>query len=439
MWLRPGRAVSRPGRDGDERRRRVAVTGIGVVAPGGTSRERFWSRVVAGDSAVRTITRFDPRTFRSQIAAECDFVTESAGVSTEVAARCDRFVLMALAAAREAAADASFDLSATDPYEVGVVLGSAVGASVRLEREYATVSDGGREWTVDSSRASGDLYTALVPASAATELALQFGAMGPALVVSTGCTSGIDAIGVAFETIIAGEATAVIAGASDAPITPITVASFDAIRATTPENETPRSASRPFDATRRGFVLGEGAAVLLLEELGSARARNVPVYCEITGYGARSNAFHMTGLRPDGAEMARAINAAMRQAGLSAESVDYISAHGSGTRQNDRHETAAFKTALGDVARRVPISSIKPVVGHSLGAIGALEMAACALAIRDGVVPPTANLTERDPECDLDYVPLVAREHTVRHALSVGSGFGGFQSAMVFSAASGSH
>jgi act minimal PKS ketosynthase (KS/KS alpha) len=222
-----------------------------------------------------------------------------------------------------------------------------------------------------------------------------------------------------------------IAGATDAPISPITAACFDAIRATTARNDEPGTASRPFDRTRDGFVLGEGAAMFVLEELDSARRRGARVYAEIAGYASRCNAFHMTGLRPDGREMAEAIRAALAEARMSAGDIDYINAHGSGTKQNDRHESAAFKRSLGDHAYRVPVSSIKSMVGHSLGAIGSIEIAASALAMHHDVVPPTANLHTPDPDCDLDYVPLTARDWRTDAVLSVGSGFGGFQSAMV--------
>ncbi len=223
----------------------------------------------------------------------------------------------------------------------------------------------------------------------------------------------------------------VIAGATDAPISPISIACFDAIRATSARNDDPEHASRPFDATRDGFVMGEGAAVLVLEEWEHARRRGAHVYCEVTGYASRSNAYHMTGLRPDGVEMAEAITSALRQARTPATAVSYVNAHGSGTKQNDRHETAAFKRSLGSHAYQVPVSSIKSMVGHSLGAIGAIECAACALAIEHSVVPPTANWENRDPDCDLDYVPKTARDQRIDVALSVGSGFGGFQSAIL--------
>jgi len=411
--------------------RRAVITGVGVVAPGGESREQFWARIVDGKPAIRRITRFDPAAFRSRIAAEVDVDAAGRGLTPQEERRTDRFVQMAMIAADEAVADAGLDSAEGD--RVGVTLGTAVGATSRLEDEYVIASNRGRDWVVDHRHTGPFLYQSLVPASGAAELAARYGAHGPAAVVSTGCTSGIDSIGHALGLVQDDEADVVIAGASDAPISPITVACFDAIRATTPHNDEPEAASRPFDDGRQGFVLGEGSAFLIVEELAHARARGARIYCEVTGYAARANGFHMTGLRPDGLELAEAIGDAMDQARLTTEDLGYISAHGSGTRQNDRHETAAYKRALGEPVRRVPISSIKAVVGHSLGAIGAIEMAACALTLQRGVIPPTANLTVPDPECDLDYTPLTAREAAVRHALSVGSGFGGFQSAMVFS------
>jgi act minimal PKS ketosynthase (KS/KS alpha) len=223
----------------------------------------------------------------------------------------------------------------------------------------------------------------------------------------------------------------VVGGAAEAPISPISVACFDAIKATSPNNDDPEHASRPFDDRRDGFVLGEGSAFFVLEEAGAARRRGAHVYAEVGGFATRGNAFHMTGLRPDGREMSEAIDVALRRAGLAPRDVDYVNAHGSGTRQNDRHETAAIKRSLGGHAYQVPVSSIKSMIGHSLGAIGAIEVAACALAIEHGVVPPTANLEVPDPLCDLDYVPRTARDQQIDAVLSVGSGFGGFQSAVV--------
>ncbi|OZV81657.1 beta-ACP synthase [Micromonospora echinospora] len=418
--------------------RRTVVTGVGVVAPGGATRDRFWKTITEGRTATRRITFFDPSPFRSRIAAECDFDPDAAGITLDERRRADRYVQFALACSAEALADSGLELTDALRDGAGVVLGSAVGGTTALEQEYVRVSDHGAHWLVDPGRAGPYLYQALVPSSLAADVACRHGLHGPAQVVSTGCTSGIDAIGYAHQLIADGEADVVLAGASDSPISPVTVASFDAIQATSPDNDDPAHASRPFDNDRRGFVLAEGAAVLVLEEAGHARRRGAHVYCEVVGYASRSNGYHMTGLRPDGVEMALAITDALRQARLDPADVSYVSAHGSGTRQNDRHETAAFKRALGEAAYRVPVSSIKSMVGHSLGAIGSIEMAACALAIEYGVVPPTANWSTRDPECDLDYVPNVARELPVDVALSVGSGFGGFQSALVFRRLSGS-
>jgi minimal PKS ketosynthase (KS/KS alpha) len=411
--------------------RRVAITGIGVMAPGGIGIKNFWSLLSEGRTATRGITFFDPSPFRSRVAAEIDFDPELHGLSPQEIRRMDRAAQLAVVSGREAVADSGLDLAELDPYRVGVTIGSAVGATMGLDREYRVVSDGGRLNLVDHRYAVSHLYNYLVPSSFAVEVAWSVGAQGPSTVVSTGCTSGLDAVGHAVELLREGAADVMIAGATDAPISPITMACFDAIKATTPRNDDPEHASRPFDGTRNGFVLGEGAAVFVLEELLSAVRRGARIYAEVAGYASRCNAFHMTGLRPDGAEMAEAIRVAMNEARVNAEDIDYVNAHGSGTKQNDRHETAAFKRSLGEHAYRVPISSIKSMVGHSLGAIGSIEIAASVLAIENSTVPPTANLHTPDPECDLDYVPLTARAWPTDTVLSVGSGFGGFQSAMV--------
>ncbi|MGC4832915.1 beta-ketoacyl-[acyl-carrier-protein] synthase family protein [Micromonospora vinacea] len=409
--------------------RRVVITGIGVIAPGGLGTKAFWELLTAGRTATRTLSFFDATPFRSRVAAEADFDPVAEGLSPQEVRRMDRAAQMAVVCTREALADSGFEVG--DPTRVGVSVGTAVGATMSLEEEYVVVSDGGRKWLTDHRYATPHLYDYLVPSSFAREVAWSVGAEGPATVVSTGCTSGLDSVGHARELIREGSADVMIAGATDAPISPITVACFDAIKATTARNDDPTHASRPFDNSRDGFVLGEGSAMFVLEELEHARRRGAQIYAELVGFASRSNAFHMTGLRPDGREMAEAIRVALADARLPGDAVDYINAHGSGTKQNDRHETAAFKRSLGDHAYRTPVSSIKSMIGHSLGAIGSIEIAASALAIKHGVVPPTANLHERDPECDLDYVPLTAREQQTDVVLSVGSGFGGFQSAML--------
>lgn len=413
--------------------RRVAVTGIGIVAPGGTGTAAFWDLLSAGRTATRGITLFDPTGFRSRIAAECDFDPAAHGLDPAQVERSDRYIQFAMVAAREAVLDAGLDPEKEDPWRIGVSLGTAVGGTTRLEKDYVAVSAGGSRWDVDHRPAGADLHRAFSPSSLASTVAEQVGAHGPVQTVSTGCTSGLDAIGYAFHSIAEGRVDVCVTGASDSPISPITVACFDAIKATSANNDDPEHASRPFDARRDGFVMGEGGAVLVLEELEHARARGATVYCEIQGYATFGNAYHMTGLTPEGLEMAEAINSALAQAGLDGSRIDYVNAHGSGTKQNDRHETAAVKRSLGSHAYDVPMSSIKSMVGHSLGAIGAIEIVACVLALAHQVVPPTANYDTPDPECDLDYVPRTARPAKLRSVLSVGSGFGGFQSAVVMS------
>ncbi|MGC4994515.1 beta-ketoacyl-[acyl-carrier-protein] synthase family protein [Nocardia salmonicida] len=411
--------------------RSVVITGIGVVAPGGVGKGAYWDLLASGTTATRAITLFDASEFRSRIAAEVDFDPLAMGLSHREVRRMDRAAQFGVLCAREAIADSGLDLANIDRSRLGVSIGSAVGCTTGLEEEYRVLSDGGKDWLVDANYAVPQLYGYLAPSTLAADVAVDINAEGPVALISTGCTSGLDAIAHGAEIIAEGLADVVLAGATDAPISPITLASFDAIKATSTNNNDPGRASRPFDRTRDGFVLGEGAAVLVLESEEHAKSRNAPEYATIAGFASRSNAFHMTGLRPDGREMAEAITAALSQARIDSTQVDYINAHGSGTKQNDRHETAAFKLSLGHHAYQVPVSSIKSMVGHSLGAIGALEVAACAMALTHQVVPPTANLSEPDPECDLDYVPLVARDHRMDVVLSVGSGFGGFQSAMV--------
>jgi act minimal PKS ketosynthase (KS/KS alpha) len=407
------------------------ITGLGVVAPGGVGTKAFWQAITSGRTATRLITAFDAAAFRSRIAAEVDFDPAEAGLSHREIRRLDRACQFALVATRETLSDSGLEPGRLDPARVGVSLGTAVGCTCRLESEYLVLSDTGREWVLDDGYASPHLYDYYMPGSMAAEIAWEINAQGPVTAVSAGCTSGLDALGHAADLIREGTVDVMLAGGTEAPISPITVACFDAIKATSSSNDDAAHALRPFDRTRNGFVLGEGAAMLVLEEESRARARDARIYAEITGFASRSNAYHMTGLSPDGIELAAAITAALDESRRPADAIDYVNAHGTATKQNDRHETAALKKALGDHAYAIPVSSIKSMIGHSLGAIGSIEIAACALAIDQGIVPPTANLHEPDPELDLDYVPIYAREQRLNAVLSVGSGFGGFQSAMV--------
>jgi minimal PKS ketosynthase (KS/KS alpha) len=412
--------------------RRTAITGIGVVAPGGATRDAFWDLIAAGRTATRRITFFDPSGFRSQIAAECDFDPAVAGLTAQDVVRMDRYVQFAVAAAHEALEASGLDLATERSERIGVVLGSAVGGTTRLEDDYVAVSDYGRVWLVDPTRARPHLYEALVPSSLAAEVATRFGANGPAVVVSTGCTSGIDAVGYAHQLIQDGEADVVICGASESGISPISMACFDPIRATSARNDAPEAASRPFDAERDGFVMGDGAGVIVLEALDHARARGAKIRAELVGYAATDDASHITLPAPGGRGAVGSMRGAVEDAGMSLDEVDYINAHGTSTPPNDRSETAAIKTLFGERAYQIPVSSTKSMTGHLMGAGGGIEAVACVRALEEGVLPPTINYEQPDPECDLDYVPNEARRVEIRTAMSNSFGFGGHNATLVF-------
>ena len=411
--------------------KRIALTGIGVVAPGGSTREAFWQLITSGKTATRRISFFDPSAFRSQVAAECDFDPYAAGLDDQQMRRMDRYVQFGVAAAIEAVRDSGLDLERVDGERFGVSLGTAVGGAMYLEEDYVACSNRGRQPLVDPDYASPFLYQAFTPSSLGSEVALLLEAHGPAAVIATGHTAGIDAVGQGYEMIVDGEADVVIAGGADAPITPTYLAGLDTLKATSHRNHDPAHASRPFDRDRDGFVLGEGGAVLVLEEMESALERNAHIYCEITGFACQATAYHTTGLPAEGRELADAISQALRQSRIGGRDIGYVSAHGSGTRQSDRHETAALKQALQERAYKVPISSIKSMVGHALGAAGAMQIAATALSIERDLIPPTANWENRDPACDLDYVPNQPREARVRRAISNSFGFGGHNCCLV--------
>ena len=415
---------------------RAMITGIGIVAPGGVGRDAFWQTLIMGNSTSDSIQIDAPERFRSQVAAAVsDWDPNHFGFSEEEIARTSRHSQFGLVAAAEALSESCLDLAHLDTTRVGIAVGTAIASTFRLEQEYMVASKQASEFNVDPSLASPYLYHAMTPTSLSAEIAARYRVQGPVVTVSSGCTAGVDAVAHAFEWIHDGEVDVAIAGAAEAGICPVNMASFDAIKGTSPRNDSPKTASRPFDQTRNGFVLGEGSAFLILESLEHAMRRRAPViYGEIRGYGSALNAYHMTGLQRDGQDMAQAIEAALEMAEIPPDEIGYINSHGSSTRQNDLHETNAFKKIWGEQAYRIPISSIKSMIGHSLGAIGAIEIAACALILRYGIIPPTINYQTPDPECDLDYVPNRAREQAVRHIVSTASGFGGFQSAMVLSA-----
>ena len=410
----------------DARSRRVVITGVGVVAAGASDTAAFWALLVSGRSAARRISRFDATGCCSRIAAECD-IDPIPGTHSENPDRC---AVLATAAASQAIAEADTAMN-VDPSRIGVCMGTAIGNTASLQREYRVLSDGGRTTTLDETQVCSQLYEYFTPTSIAAEIARSAGAEGPTGMVSTACASGLNAVGQAADLISTSAADVMLTGGTEAPISPLTVAGLDAVKTTSACNDDPAHAARPFDRNRDGFVLGEGATVLVLEELSHARQRGAHIYAEFASHATRCNGYSMTGLRRDEREMAWAINAALDSARVNPSDVDYVNGHGSATRTSDVHETNAYKLALGQHAYKTPVSSIKPTIGHCLGAAGALEVAACALALDRSAIPPTVNLHEPDPDCDLDYVPLTAREQRLNVVLNVASGFGGFQTAVV--------
>ena len=409
----------------DDRPRRVVITGMGVVCPVGNDVPSAWSRLVAGESGIAAITRFDASRVESRIAGEVrDFDPEDF-IERRAARRMDAYSHYAVVAARQAADAAGLDLAA-EAEDVGAVIATGGGGLTTFERQSRVIFEHGPQ------RMSPFFATMMIPNMAAAYVSLDLGIKGPLGAVCTACAAGANAIGDAFEIVRRGAAVAMLAGGAEAPINETGLAAFGAMRALSTRNEAPREASRPFDAGRDGFVIGEGAGILVLEELEHAHARGAHIHAEIVGYGMSSEAFHVALPDETGASQARAMRAALREAGLSADDVDYVNAHGTATPVGDVAETRALKIAFGARAPAVPVSSTKSMTGHPLGAAGAIEAIVCVRAITDGVVPPTINLTDPDPDCDLDYVPNVARTVPVRTAMSNSFGFGGHDVSLVF-------
>ena len=404
---------------------RVVVTGLGVVAPLGNDVDTFWRHLVAGDSGVGQITRFDTTGYKVHIAAEVkDFDPEDYLEKRQVR-RLDFFSRYAVAAARIAAADADFD-PRPEAERVGAVVGSGVGGLQTLHTETDKLLHRGPD------RVNPLLVPMMIPNMGAAHVSLALGTKGPLSATCTACAAGSDAIGYAARIIRSGDADVMFAGGSEAPISPVGVSGFAAARALSTRNDDPTGASRPFDAGRDGFVIGEGAGCLVLESLEHARARGARIYAELAGAGMSSDAFHMTVPDESGKSQARALKMALTEADLQAEDVDYINAHGTATGAGDVAETRAIKVALGTHARRVAVSSNKSMIGHCLGASGAIEAVATVLTIVNSLIPPTINLTDPDPDCDLDYVPLESRFQKVDVAASNSFGFGGHNVTLVF-------
>lgn len=417
-------------------RRRVVVTGMGAVSSCGIGVPALWRAAREGDPCGAVIDRFDPSRNESRIAAMVPpFDPADFGISRQQALQWDRVTLYSVIAGREALAQAT--LAAADPERCGVCIGTAIGGVEMMELAFASLVEpnGGEPGlpypAIKRADVPAHMLTAYSCATTSNEIAARWGLRGPVTCVSTGCTAGVDAVGYCLETIRCGDADLMVAGGADAAVTPLCLTAFDVIRAISRRNHEPRAASRPFDRERSGFLLAEGAGVVVLEEAEHARRRGAPVLAELVGFGTNCNSYHMTGMHENGELLAISIELALRDAALRPDEIDYINAHGSSTPQNDRAETAAYKKVFGPAAARIPISSTKSVTGHPLGAASALELIVSVLTIREGWIPPTANLHEPSADCDLDYVPRQGRAQKVSHVLSNASGFGGLHSAIV--------
>jgi 3-oxoacyl-[acyl-carrier-protein] synthase II len=406
--------------------RRVVITGIGAVTPIGIGVEGLWEGLRRGRSAVQGITRFDPSPFRTRIAAQVDDFHPTDHIEERRARRIDRFGQLSVASSRLALADAELNLARENPDRVGVMMGTALGGVGMAETQHARYVEGGIR-AVDAS-----LALMVFAGAASCNVAIEFGVTGPNSTNGMSCASGTIAIGDGFRAIRRGEADVMIAGGAEAPLAPLSFGAFAIIRAMSTRNDDPGTASRPFDAERDGFVMGEGASVLVLEERGRAIARGARIYAEVCGYGLTNDAHHMTAPRPDGAQAARAMRLALTESEAAATEVGYVNAHGSSTPLNDSSETGAIKQVFGDHARRLAVSGTKGYYGHALGASGAIEAAICALASHRGWLPPTINLRTPDPACDLDYLAAGGREARPDYLMSNSFGFGGINAALVF-------
>jgi 3-oxoacyl-[acyl-carrier-protein] synthase II len=405
--------------------RRVVVTGIGAVTPIGLGREGLWEGLRAGKSAVESVTRFDPSIFRSHNAAEVRDFVPSDHLDARRAKRLDRFGQFSVVAARMALEDAGLELAREDRERVGAMMGSALGGVAYAEDQLGVFLSQGLRG-VDAS-----LALAVFGGAASCNIAIEFGVYGPNSTNAMSCASGTIAVGDAFRQIRDGYADVMLCGGAEAPLAPLCFGAFSLIRAMSTRNDDPATASRPFDKDRDGFVMGEGSAVLILEEAGRATARGAPVYAEVLGYGVTNDGHHMTAPRPDAAQASRAMRLALQDAHVSPDEIGYVNAHGSSTPLNDPTETAAIKAVLGERAYRIPVSGTKGYYGHALGASGAFEAAICALGLARGWLPPTLNLAVPDQACDLDYLPGAGRTATPEHLISNSFGFGGINAALV--------
>ncbi len=406
-------------------RKRVVVTGLGAISPLGIDVDSTWQGIVAGKSGVDYITHYDTSDHKTKFAAQVQGFDGAAMFGAREARRMDRFAQFALAAAIQAVQNANLPINDDNRDRIGCVIGSGVGGISTLFEQVQVYNTRG------PSRVSPFLVPMMIPDTAGGMVAIHLGVRGPNLAVVTACATGTNAIGEAAEIIRRGQADVILAGGSEAGVIPIAMAGLSAMTALSTRNDDPRGASRPFDLHRDGFVMGEGAGVLVLEALEHAQARGAPILAEFLGYGSTNDAYHVSAPAENGAGAARCMRMAIEDAGLRLEDIDYINAHGTSTPLNDRSETAAVKTVFGELAYRIPISSTKSMTGHLLGASGAIEALFCVKVLQDGILPPTINYTTPDPECDLDYVPNQARSVAVEKVMSNSFGFGGHNAVII--------
>ncbi len=409
-------------------RRRVVVTGLGVVSPLGCDINVFWQRLCAGTSGIGRITRFDASAMATQIAAEVKEFEIDKFIPKKEQRRMDPFCHYAVAAGKLAMQDSGIQMSAENPERVGCMVGSGVGGLITMEDQHSVLIQKGPD------RCSPFMIPQMIVNMASGLIAIEHGMKGPNYCVVSACASGAHSIGEAIRQIQYGEADVMVAGGTEAVVCPLGIAGFSAMRAMSTRNDDPARASRPFDKDRDGFVMGEGAGIIVMEEYDRAVKRGARIYCELAGYGATCDANHITAPAPGGEGAARAMSKAIRDAGLTPDVIDYVNAHGTSTPLNDKNETAAIKAALGEQARKVMVSSTKSMTGHLLGAAGGIETVICALAISRGVVPGTMNYTTPDPDCDLDYIPNAAREVKIRACLNNSLGFGGHNCSLLIKA-----
>lgn len=406
--------------------RRVAITGVGVVSPLGCEIEGFWKKITAGESGVRRIQSFDPEGYNSQVAGEVVDFDPSPYVSRKELRRMDDFTKYAVVASELALKDCGIDFAAGDPERRGTILGSGIGGLKTLQEQHSVLRDKG------PSRCSPFMIPQMIINIAGGQIAINHNLRGPNHAVVSACASGAHAIGEALRIIQRGGADVMVSGGCEASVCELGIAGFCALKALSTRNDEPERASRPFDKDRDGFVMGDGAAIVVLEELEHAKQRGANIYCEVGGYGATCDAYHITAPAEDGRGAQAAMQRAMNDAQMGVDDVRYVNAHGTSTQLNDKVETLAIKKAFGeDKARKLMVSSTKSMTGHLLGAAGGIETIVCALALRDGVIPPTINYETPDPECDLDYVPNTAREEQITACLNNSLGFGGHNACLL--------